>query len=214
MASTTFAYTQPYLVNASASVYRPGAVTTQAVSTAKFLGYPGAGMMGSDALESLYSTLPAHQWYWHVFCEGATTNTTTQRVLVTIDYDMLWFDKVDGGNDYYERLKIFKEMKRVVPLKSDKFDNRHPAPSGTLLAGDENTDALEHDGDQKRIDADFVILSGARGFKEPTPRYDEQSGSSYEKRQPVKKEDRAEAAPIAYGPIARPRSVVKLAEKQ
>jgi hypothetical protein len=121
MSTVTFAMAQPYTEVLGLTAYAQGKITTQSIRTAKYLGYPGAGMLGSDALESLYSTVPAHQWYWHVFARSTDATTTLgARVFVTIDYDILWFDKVDGALDLDWRKLEFLKAGRVVALPEKK----------------------------------------------------------------------------------------------
>jgi hypothetical protein len=153
MASATTALAQPYTSTVASTAYRPGVQAHQAVSTAKYLGYPGAGMLGSDVLESLYSTVPAHQWYWHVWLEASDLSTTlTNVIFVTIDYDILWFDKVDGALDIDLRRVVFLKEGRVVNVPSgldSKFELKR------LLS------IAEHSEDEK---SDFVTV------ETPTPK--------------------------------------------
>jgi len=120
MATVAQAVSQPYTEFTSCSPYSPTRVLSQSMGTSKYLGYPGGGMMGSDALENLYSASPAHQWYWHVWMRSADGSTSiTNSIIVIIDYDLLWFDKVDGSLDQELRRLTFMKEGRVVEVKTD-----------------------------------------------------------------------------------------------
>jgi hypothetical protein len=111
---------QPENITMAINGNTPGRSVTNSAKTADFLGYK-AGLMGSDDLSALTNTNPAHPWYWHVYqLSGDESTTLLTTALVTIDYDIIFFDKIDGALDLKERMLLLKKPKE--PEKPEPKD--------------------------------------------------------------------------------------------
>jgi hypothetical protein len=133
---------QPYGMSAVASPGTTPAQLSLYISTAKVLGYPGGGVMGSDALSALVSTNPAHVWYWHVWSQPMDQATTLAGTMyVTIDYDVLFFDKNDGALDLIRQLKNARKLQ--------------------LAAQEERREEKKDDGVARRESDEFVRIPKA-----------------------------------------------------
>lgn len=174
MASLVFAMAQPYTTVTCNTPHNVGRTVSQALTTAKYLGYSQTGFMGSDAVQCLYSTVPSHQWYWHVFARSVDSSTTlSMAALVYLDYDIIWFDKVDGNLDYHRRLNYFSEAKRVCALPKPSSDRKDdPAtqdvPPGVRSlpeskAGMSEPWSFVEDDDDEGIRAQFLAWKASLG---------------------------------------------------
>jgi hypothetical protein len=97
------------------------ATMTHHMTTAKFMGQP---VKGSDLLQSLTSSNPSHLWYWHtsmITVDGTTANSRGG-VLVTLTYDLEFFDRLETGID--AMAKRVEEIKAAKALRvSGKQDS-------------------------------------------------------------------------------------------
>lgn len=148
----------------------PGRTLTNVCNTADFLGYK-SGMMGSDDLAALVTANPAHQWYWHVYAQCADGSTSLViEALVTIDYDLHFFDRVDGAIDLQARCR---DLERKLEAKTDSVS------TGAVDRGDEKPTRLAVDDEYVRVPGIEPIRQAQTRPVDVTPRRAPMAASNF-----------------------------------
>lgn len=80
-----------YLIMSNSGNYRDNQKLFNRISTGRFLGY--GNVETNENIESLFSTDPAHIWYWSVGTNATTSVDQTVQVLVKLVYDVEFFDR-------------------------------------------------------------------------------------------------------------------------
>jgi len=92
------------------------------LTTREFLGMSKIQMEGDDDVASLYSANPAHVWYFHCALQCSDLSTSvTFRSLVMLEYDVLFYDRVDTTLDLrVSRMLAMKQQRlKCLRLKED-----------------------------------------------------------------------------------------------
>jgi len=130
-ASVENALAQPYSV-ASVSTSN-GTTLRSSASTLKIIGRNPAT---TDALSALVSADPADIWFWTLAYNGLDAATTAvAQATVVIDYDVEFFDRVDGNLDV--RLQHLRDVKAAYAQAAVKRFAREMADKKKVLQADE-----------------------------------------------------------------------------
>jgi len=95
------------------------------ISTARIIGLSQQAVLGSDNVASVFSTTPNEPWYFHVSAIHQDLSTSaTYRLVVTIEYDVEWFDQVTQSLDLEQQLQRFIKRFEDKKIREQKFYER------------------------------------------------------------------------------------------
>jgi len=115
---------------------------SHSMSTQEILGLDNSELL-SDQYQSLVSTTPAHEWFWHTSSFPLDQSSSIASVItVTITYDLEFFDRNELGLDMLKARRdelvasraLYLEQKRKAKLDTvDEKKSQEPHPADEFI---------------------------------------------------------------------------------
>lgn len=143
-------YVKRFTIAANGGGLNMGLPVRVEMSSPKFFGMSEQAFEGSDECYSLYTTNPAHRWYWIIASQHVdTSSAATLYADVRVEYDVEFFDRTDPLLDLLSKMlrkvsasNYFNAVEKPIPQGISTASKTRPIPLKLLALANS-------DGEQK-----------------------------------------------------------------